>query len=138
MAEVLPHEPLVAVVAPKHAEPAVASLDRGRGDDCVDTGRRATADEDGEGFRAHTALRSSSRVSARLSLPGAIRTPAVSLRVVADIGASLPCRPFLAQALSGYRAMRARRPKWCQDQLGPVDGRAWAGTGPPAAAARRT
>src|SRR5205807_3092641 len=104
MAEVLPHEPLVAVVAPKHAEPAVASLDRGRGDDCVDTGRRATADEDGEGFRAHTALRSSSRVSARLSLPGAIRTPAVSLRVVADIGASLPCRLSWARALSGSGA----------------------------------
>src|SRR5882724_13483472 len=64
MAEVPLHEPLVAVVATKHAEPAVARLDRGRRDHSVDAGRRSAADEDGEGFRAHVALRSSSGVYA--------------------------------------------------------------------------
>src|SRR2546422_811324 len=60
--EIVLHEPLVAVVAPEHTKIAVAGLDGRRRDDGVDSGRRPSADQDGE--RLHAALRSSSGVYA--------------------------------------------------------------------------
>src|SRR4029453_4132554 len=62
VARILLHEPLVAVVAPQDHESAVACLDRGRGDDGVDTGRRSAPDENRERSGTHSTLRSSSAV----------------------------------------------------------------------------
>jgi hypothetical protein len=62
VADVLLHEPFVAVVASEYTEILVAALDGRRGNDRVDAGRGPAANEDGERLRAHGAFRSNSCV----------------------------------------------------------------------------